>query len=405
MKLNELEKKILHNVNVEDATELTRELVRIPSPNPPGDTREITHFLQETLQKRGLHGVLYRVEKKHVSLVVRIEGIGGGKSLLLNAHIDTVPIGDRANWTLDPFGAEIKNGKMFGRGSTDCKSGVAAIIIAADAVNRAGVQLRGDVILAMVAGEETLSDKGTGYLLQKELIHGDAAIVTEPTTLPSEDLSDQPLQIFTSGRGLAWLEITVEGKAAHAKVTHLGVNAIEKMAKIVLALQNIEFPRHLRHPLSGMPTLNVGVIEGGTSPSIVPDRCQIILDRNIVPGENSATVIEQITEVINRLKKEDSSLKATIKTLKAEDPVEISQNEQLVKVLNQSITAGLGVEAKIGGMIGTNDSRFLIRKGIPTVVCGPGTTTQSHNRDEYVEVESIANAAKAYALTMARFCA
>ena len=215
-------------------------------------------------------------------------------------------------------------------------------------------------------------------------------------------MSRQPLQIFTASRGMVWMEIAVQGKAVHAKIAPQGVNAIEKMSKIVSALQQMSFD--VRHPLCGSPTLNVGIIHGGTSPNIVPDHCRILLDRDLVPGEDRMKVIEQIERLLHDLREEDPSLKATLKTLSAEDPVEISPEESIVKVLNQGIIAALGEEAKLGGMIGANDARFFIKKKIPTVICGPGITTQSHQIDEYVEIRSVYNAAKAYALAMIRFC-
>jgi acetylornithine deacetylase/succinyl-diaminopimelate desuccinylase family protein len=394
-----VERDILRSVDEEDAVRLVRDLIRIPSPNPPGDTREVAKFLAETAEGIGLDATIFLVEDVHASVVARLEGAGGGKSLLLNGHIDTVPIGDRGKWTVDPLAAVMRDGKIFGRGSTDCKGGVAAMLIAADALIRAGVRPRGDVILAMVAGEETLSLKGTGYLLDREAINADAAIVVEPTALP-----DGAIQTFTASRGMIWLEVEVEGVAAHAKVAHLGVNAIEKMAKIVLALQSLRFPRSSGHPLCGMPTVNVGTIEGGTSPSVVPDKCLMRLDRDTVPGEDSAGAIEQILETIEGLKREDESLRASVRVILAEDPVEISQEEPIVKLLKENLEAVQGAEAGFGGMIGANDSRLLIRRGIPAAICGPGIATQSHSADEYVEIRAVLNAAKAYALTMARFC-
>lgn len=397
-----MERKILQNINTEEAIELTRELIRIASPNPPGDNRHIAEFLVKTLMKKGFHSTLSQKEETQVNVVARVKGKGGGRSLLLNGHMDTVPIGDQNKWTVDPLGGECRNGRIYGRGSTDCKSGIAAMIIAAEAIWKADIELRGDIILALVAGEESLSENGTGYLLNEGLISADSVIVTEPTTLPSEYLSDQPLQIFTASRGMVWLEITVEGKAVHAKIAPQGVNAIEKMSTIVLALQHMS--SNLHHPLCGSPTINVGIIHGGTSPNIVPDHCQIILDRDMVPGEDPMKVTEQIQRVLHKLQEEDNSLKATMKIISIEDPVEISQDEQIVRVLNEGIKALFSVEAKIGGMIGANDSRFFIKRGIPTVICGPGITTQSHQIDEYVETRSVFNAAKAYALTMIRFC-
>ncbi|MEM3574871.1 MAG: M20 family metallopeptidase [Candidatus Bathyarchaeia archaeon] len=394
-----IEKRILRHIDEKKAVGLLRELVGIPSPNPPGDTREVARFLAKIAGEVGLDATMFQVEDVHASVVARLDGAGGGRSLLLNGHIDTVPVGDRSKWSVDPFAAPLSDGRIFGRGSSDCKSGVAAMLIAADALVRSDAQLRGGAILAMVAGEETLSLKGTGHLLEVGAIKADAAIVVEPTALPNGIL-----HIFTASRGMIWLEVAVEGVAAHAKVAHMGVNAIEKMAKIVLALQGLKFPRSLEHPLCGMPTINVGTIEGGTSPSVVPDRCLMRLDRDTVPGEDSAAAIDQIVKLIEDLKQEDKDLRASVRTILAEEPVEVSKDEGIVRILKENVEAVQGVEAKFGGIIGANDSRLLIRSGIPTAICGPGITTQCHSANEYVEVRSIVNAAKAYALTIAQFC-
>ncbi len=397
--MRKAEERVLRHIDEGMAVRLLREIIGIPSPNPPGDTREVARFLAKAAQGIGLDATIFQVEDIYASVVARLDGAGGERSLLLNGHIDTVPVGNRSKWTVDPFVATLRNGRIFGRGSTDCKGGVAAMLAAADALMKADAQPKGNVILAMVAGEETLSLKGTGHLLEAGAINADAAIVVEPTALPNGIL-----QIFTASRGMIWLEVVVEGVSAHAKVAHMGVNAIEKMAKIVLAIQGLRFPRGLEHPLCGMPTINVGTIEGGTSPSMVPDRCLMRLDRDVVPGEDSAAAIDQIVNLINDLKREDRDLRATIRTILAEEPIEVSKDEEIVKTLKEKVEAVQGVEAKFGGMIGANDSRLLMRRGIPTVICGPGIMTQSHSADEYVEVKSLVNAAKAYALTMAQFC-
>jgi acetylornithine deacetylase len=404
MTVDVFERGILQKIRREDAISLLRDLVRIPSPNPPGDTRAIAHFLAERMERDGLCFELVGPDEKNVSVLVKIKGTGGGKSLVLNGHIDTVPIGDRKEWTMDPLEPKIENGRIYGRGSTDCKSGITAMIMAAEALKEAHVSVRGDITLAMVAGEETLSQNGTGFLLKDGFIEANAGVVTEPTTLPMEHQGVQPLQIYVASRGMAWLEIEVKGKAVHARMAPQGVNAIEKMARIILALQNMTFHPHIEHPLCGAPTLNVGMVNGGMSPNIVPDYCRIVLDRNIVPGENASDVIEKIKGVITELEKQDKDLKASIKILLSEEPVEISRDEEITRVLRQVIADGIGGEPILGGTIGANDSRLLVRHGIPSVICGPGITTQGHTIDEYAEIDAIVSAAKAYALLMARLC-
>ncbi len=401
--MNSVKEKINQQIEQSNAIDLLRNLINIPSSDPPGDTRTIADFLAKALRAKGIRADLFSSDPTRVSVVGRLKGKGGGKSILFLGHLDTVPIGDSEQWSINPLGGECHKGKIYGRGSSDCKGGVAAMILAAEALLKASVPLRGDIILAMAAGEETLSEMGTAFLLNKGVITADAAIVTEPTTLPAELPVNPHLQIFIASRGMIIFEITTEGKAVHAKIAHQGVNAIAKMSEIILALQNLKLD-HIRHPFCGTPSLNIGLIDGGTSSQIVPDRCRIILNRNTVPGEDLSSAVDQVTATLDDLMAKDNFLKAKARILTREDPVEVSPTEPIVTILNEAIESALGRKAGIGGMIGTNDSRFLIRQGIPSVICGPGITTQSHGIDEYVEVESVRNAAKIYALAAARYC-
>ena len=403
MDVNSVKEKINQQIDQLNAIEWLRNLINITSSDPPGDTGAIADFLVKALREKGIQADLFSSDQTHVSVVGRLKGKGGGKSILFLGHLDTVPIGDSGQWSMSPLGGECDKGRIYGRGSSDCKGGVVAMILAAEALLKASIPLRGDVILAMAAGEETLSEMGTAFLLNKGVIRADAAIVTEPTTLPAELSMNPPLQIFIASRGMIIFEITTEGKAVHAKIADQGVNAIAKMSEIILALQNLKFD-HIQHPLCGTPSLNIGLIDGGTSSQIVPDHCRIILNRNTVPRENLSSAIEQIMAVLDDLMAKDNLLKAKARILTCEDPVEVSPTEPIVTILNEAIESAMGRKAKIGGMIGTNDSRFLIRKGIPSVICGPGITTQSHGIDEYVEIKSVQNAAGIYALAAARYC-
>jgi acetylornithine deacetylase/succinyl-diaminopimelate desuccinylase family protein len=404
IEISEFEKGILQQIDGQKISVLLQELVKIPSPNPPGDTRAVADFVADALEKQGIRATCIRKDEAAVNVVGRIKGSGGGKSLLLNAHLDTVPVGDTSKWTVDPFGGELRSGRLYGRGATDCKGGAAAIVSAAQAVLKAQLPLRGDIILTLVAGEETLSEEGTAYLLKGGYADADGVIIAESSTLPSEKGRPPLLQIFIASRGMALFEITSEGKSVHAKVAPTGINAIEKMAKIIEAFQNSKFEKHLGHPLCGKPTFNVGLIQGGTSPNMVPDFCRITLNRNTIPGEKGEAVHQEITNIISDLQEKDKDLKATVKPLYNADPVEISENEEIVELLKGAIQSVIGTAPNIGGMIGTNDNRFFIKKGIPAVVCGPGTIPQCHAVDEYVEIEALLNATKVYALSMIRFC-
>ena len=269
MDVNSVKEKINQQIDQLNAIEWLRNLINITSSDPPGDTGAIADFLVKALREKGIQADLFSSDQTHVSVVGRLQGKGGGKSILFLGHLDTVPIGDSGQWSMSPLGGECDKGRIYGRGSSDCKGGVVAMILAAEALLKASIPLRGDVILAMAAGEETLSEMGTAFLLNKGVIRADAAIVTEPTTLPAELSMNPPLQIFIASRGMIIFEITTEGKAVHAKIADQGVNAIAKMSEIILALQNLKFD-HIQHPLCGTPSLNIGLIDGGTSHKSFP---------------------------------------------------------------------------------------------------------------------------------------
>lgn len=404
LEINEFEKRILHQIDERNVSNLLQDLIRIPSPNPPGDTRKIADFLINFLKEQGIFARRIWKDNMAVNVVGRVRGNSDGKTLLLNAHIDTVPIGGNSKWNIDPLKGYIRDGKIFGRGATDCKGGVAAILSAIQAILKAKVKFKGEIIITLVAGEETLSENGTAFLLKKgHCGRPNGVIIAEPTTLPSGNNQPPLLQIFTASRGMAVFEVTVEGKSVHAKLAPIGINAIEKMAKIIIGIQNLNLKNPVVHPLCGRPTINVGLIHGGTNPNIVPDFCQIKVNRDIIPGEIGRNVYQELMDIIKELQEKDKDIKAVVKSLFIAEPVEISENEEVVKVLIGACKSVLGYSPRIGGMIGTNDSRFFIEKGIPAAICGPGITTQSHIVDEHIELQALLNAVKVYAISIVRF--
>ena len=308
----------------------TQELVRIPTENPKlaaieaGAEADCQDVIEARLRTLGCTIDRWEVYPGRPDLVGTLRGTGGqvARSLILNGHIDVVPAGDPAAWTHPPFATEIAGGKIWGRGAVDMKGGIAAMIAAVDAIQRAGVRLQGDVFLESVVDEET---GGTGTAQTVE--HGyraDAAIVVEPT-----NFAIQPVE-----GGLEWLRVVVRGRSGHSayryRSVHAGgqgvaVNAIEKTAKILAAVQDLErhWAVHKRHPLlpAGITTINPGVMIGGTGggqdgvPNVLtavstfPDYCALELSLKYLPGEETANVRAEFEDYIARVAAADPWLR------------------------------------------------------------------------------------------------
>ncbi|HEY8531678.1 MAG TPA: M20 family metallopeptidase, partial [Limnochorda sp.] len=331
-----------------------QELVRIDTTNPPGNEVRAVDWLEERLHALGFTNLT-----RHEAAPGRVSltgdwGPSEGLTLLWNGHLDVVPAGDEGRWRFPPFSGQLHDGRLWGRGTADMKGAFASLLAAIDALKRAGIELRGRLHLQAVADEEMLGRLGTRYLVEQRDVQADAAICGEPTGL-------RPM---VAARGLLWARITTFGRSCHASTPHLGVNAISRMSRVIQALEAHTF--RAQHPLLGGPTLNVATIQGGEKTNMVPDRCQITLDRRLVPGETVAAAREELEAVLGRLA-DDAPLEARLELLEAAEPSEIRADARIVQVV-QAARAALGMEpAESGGFPGSTDARFLIGEaGIPT---------------------------------------
>ena len=244
-------------VSKEEIVELTQELVRCPSVNPPGDTTDCAKIVLNKFRENNINAEIIEGKKGACNVVARLPGQNKGRVLLLNGHLDVVPPGE--DWTVDPFGGEIRGDIMYGRGTSDMKSGVASLIGAMIAFKRSGAYFNGEIIFMGVAEEETGGEFGTVYLLQNKIgTNAHFAIVAEPTSL----------RIELGNRGLRWIDIVVKGKASHAGRPHLGINAISYAAKLIEAIHSMEFRN--RNDAFDIPTpsISVTMISGGTKVNI-----------------------------------------------------------------------------------------------------------------------------------------
>ncbi len=332
-----------------------------------------------------------------------LRGTGGGKSLLLNGHVDTITPEPEYEWKFSPFSGRVIEGKVYGRGASDMKSGLAAMTMAVKILKDMGLKLKGDLILEYVVDEEvtgygTLSAIERGY-------HADAGICCE-----TSDLAVQPACI-----GRLWFTVEVRGKSSSISNRWESVSAIEKGMKIVQAVEDLEKIRiaDLKHPLypdnRGALPCAVCMFNAGTFPSATPDRAVLKGSMGLLPDEDVKTVKDNFVKHVHHLCQTDPWLRnnppaITFKDLGA-DGAEIPANSPIVTAMKHAFQAVTGTEPAVSGRRGGSDTRYLIKYGhTPTVIFGPGTTDQMHATNEFVPVANLMIATKALALAIYDWC-
>jgi len=388
----ELPAAIEASFEADEVIEHGRALVRAASVNPPGDTSEVIGVVEKMLEPLGFERLRkFEPEKGIVSLVGEW-GDRGGRSLVWNGHIDVVPTGEESSWSHHPFAGDVDDGRLYGRGICDMKGGLAALLSAVSTLQRARLEPSGKLMVQAVADEETLGPLGTAHVLEADDTHADAAICGEPTSLVP----------VVAAKGLQWWEVTVLGRSCHASTPELGYNAIDGMADVLVALRNLDLTAE--HPLVGHPTLSVGTIEGGTKINTVADRATITADRRMIPGEDPGAVEASLHEAIARSGITDPKARIEARVIQRAEPSEIAAQDEVVSAACRASEIVLGRAVEPAGMAGTTDARFLINaRSIPTVIWGPGNIEQAHTVDEYVEIDQLQRAAKAYALMLTDF--
>lgn len=388
--MSELAELISSHVSDEEVVEVCRALVRAASENPPGDEREVAAVSQRLLGDLGLSSELVEPTPNRVST---ISSWGeGDRTLLFNGHYDVVPVPDAPDWPHPPFGGDVVDGKLYGRGSTDMKAGIAACLAAVGTLQRAGLRPNGKLLMHLVADEEALGTHGSRYLVEHGYCDGvTEALVGEPTDM----------HIVPAERGAVWLRILTQGASAHGSTPRLGRNAIEHMSKVIEAIGGMRFRK--LHEILGAPTVNIGTIRGGSKVNMVPDRCEIEIDRRTIPGETIEEITAEFEQALAAAKEAEPELQARVVVDDAAEPSETPEGTTLVGLIDEARTA-FGIDGSEVGYSGATDARFLINQGgIPSVVFGPGQPMRAHTTGEYVDVTQLVEATKAYAMIFARF--
>lgn len=337
--------------------------------------------------------------KNRPNVVGLYHGRGGGKSLLFNGHVDVIPVDPVNEWSHDPWAADIEDGRLYGRGASDMKSGLAAMTMALDTILRLGISLKGDVIMEYTVDEE-LSGNGTIACIMRGY-KADAGICCETSSLHV-----QPAAI-----GRVWFEINIRGKPAGIQRRWEGVNGIEKGYRIFEAVKDFEQMRveKLQHPLypdtlEALPC-SIGVFHAGTYASAFPSSCSMKGSIATLPGENSDRVKQGFKDHVLTVARTDPWMKnhppeVLWKGYFAE-PAEIPADHPVCTTLTQNLELVTGRKASVTGRMGAADTRHLIRyANTPTVIFGPGLTSQMHATDEWVNVDDLIVATKVIALSI-----
>jgi succinyl-diaminopimelate desuccinylase len=380
-------------IRKKELVDLTTRLVQAPTENPPGNEKGAAQFLKPILSKMGFKIKTILSPKGRWNLIAEKRWGRNGRTLIFNGHLDVVPAGDPSQWKYPPFQGKLCRGRIYGRGASDMKSGIASFIHALSIIDRSKIHLhQGAVILHLVSDEESHGHQGMGFLTQKGGIHGDAVLVGEPTDL-------YPV---IAHKGALWLRISTFGKSAHSAKPHLGLNAIEKMTKLMNRLNSI--PLEKEHPLLGKPTLSIGTIQGGTKINVVPDRCEIEVDRRMLPGEKKEEILGVMKEILDSLQSQDSLFQYRMEEIDFAESSEVDPEEEIIKIGVEAIQEVMGKKPLLRAFSGFTDSRFYINQcHIPTLVFGPGDTNQIHTTDESVEVDALVQAAHIYALILINY--
>lgn len=395
MALTDAERRVLDLVDEADLVALAQQLVRVPGQNPPGEEAATAAALAAAAEARGLRVETSEVAPGRPNLLATLDG-GDAPGLLLLGHTDVVPVG--SGWSGDPFSGDVRDGRLHGRGSTDMKGGLAACVVAMDAVRRAGVERRGPVHLAALVDEE---DLGIGVRHFVEATQTDdrtpawaGCIVAEPTDL----------QTVIAARGDSYLDYRVRGRAAHAGSPDEGRNAIVGAARVVADMEAWHGElAAAAHPLVGPATVSVGTVAGGQGVSIVAAECRLGVDRRLLPDESPDAVLDEARARLSRLGLDRDDLAAEVAMTMSMPGFATPADHAFVTAVDGALRDAGGPGLPLGGWTAACDGGFVARDGTPVVVLGPGSVAeQAHRADESVPVAELVTAARAYALAILR---
>lgn len=369
---------------------LAAELVRLPSENPPGDEAPCLEILADLLGGWGWAVERVLSPAGRLNLAARLDCGRPGPWLALNGHLDVVPAGDPATWSAPPYGGEIRDGRLHGRGAADMKAGVAALVWGARLVQQSGRDLAGGLLLHLVSDEENGGQEGSARLVQPGRPQAAAAIVAEPTGL----------NLVVAQRGALWTRLRLLGRAGHGALAG-GVNAITALGPLLTRLA--QWRPAGEHPLLGGASLNPGRVRGGQRVNQTPDLCELELDLRFVPGQDPEALHQELAQLAAEALA-GSEVRCVLEPMLLARPYVLDPADPWLGLVADCAAEARGRAVKTRGIKGMTDARFYVERwDIPAAVLGPGRGAQAHGADEFVDISQVRQAALIYALAAIRF--
>lgn len=385
--LSTQEQQTLALIDPAEVTGFLQALIRQRSDHPPGDCRAAIDVVVQKLSGTGVGFEILAKEEHQPNLLATLPGGPLSPRLVYHAHIDTVPAGELALWTKDPFGGEIAGNRIYGRGAGDDKGSVAAQVMALVTLARAGVRLEGALQVAVVADEESGGLTGSKWLRDTGQLKPDYLVVGEQTQN----------RVAVAERVACGIDLTVFGRSAHGAMPWAGENAVLKTARALTWLQDRLFPelQAKTHPFLPPPTLNIGRIEGGIQWSIVPERCRVEMDRRLMPGETREEAMAEIRAHLDTYSQTVEPLRYELFSAGEVAPnINTSPDEPFVQTARSTLEAVSGEPRDLTGYVQTSDGRWFAGDGIPIFIFGPSDPAVAHATDEHVEIEQLIEATR-----------
>jgi succinyl-diaminopimelate desuccinylase len=395
----------------DDLIAITQSLIRIPSVNPPGGYESMAKRMVELYRGEGLNPIVTGAMKEEIeglgltyprpNVIAIHKGTEGAPVFCLDAHMDVVGVGEESRWTFPPFGGEVHDGKIYGRGAEDTKCHLAAQIIVYRAIKEMGLKLKGDLILSSTVDDEIGAWPGMGYLLEKGFRQNgfprpDYHVAGEPTGLEL---------LGCLARGRLWYEYVLKGVSAHGGNPKEGVNAIEKAIALANAVK--AYPIHT-DPLMGSDTINIGIVQGGSAINVVPSRCKITFD--IRPATKTEVVKAFMDRTIEELKKSDSTFEIeSMRLLNDRQTGGIGPDHEFVQRVRNVVEENTGKKVtatgNMAGYSSLGNAYWSSREGIAGIMYGGGDFMRTHSVDEFITIHEMLETTQVFAGLVVELCA
>ncbi len=396
--------QVISFVDEQEVVRLTQELVRIPSvfrPDQAGANEErVALFVADYLRNMGLQVFYEEVVPGRPNVIAFYDSGRPGKTLLFEAHTDVVTEGDRDAWSYDPFGGTISGGRIYGRGSCDTKGNLAAAICAVKAIQRSKQSFTGKILLCIPCDEESMMIGIKDFIRRGWANNVDAAIICEP----------EENQLCITQKGAMRAILRTFGKMAHGAMPLTGINPNTRMARAIVALEELERKEMARlgeHPMLGWPSITPTILQapvkGDAQINVVPDQCMTTLDIRTIPGQDHQELYKEINAILEALSKEDDKFKATLEVIEERPWTLTGMKEEVVTAVASAYREITKKEPVYNGVPGATDGTFLHKAGIPILTTGAGDRHIPHHADEYVAIDQLVESTQLFALSALTF--